>query len=117
MKKNTNSKFLQFLGVSFKGVFKHGLLLILLTICVDGFAQGQFGGKVAVLQGTTGVTTWFNTNDQACDGAGTGNLSSGNTSAYTAYLGDKFYMGGNTLTFGFPASNDGSFLQWRYYVV
>ena len=80
-------------------------------------AQGQFGGKVAVLQGTTGITTWFNTNSQACDGAGTGNLSSGNTSAYTTYLGDKFYMGANTLTFGFPASNDGSFLQWRYYVV
>ncbi|MCX6171639.1 MAG: T9SS type A sorting domain-containing protein [Flavobacterium sp.] len=117
MKKNTNSKFLSFIDGNFKGVLKYGLLLILLTFCVSGFAQGQFGGKVAVLQGTTGTTTWYNTTSQSCDGAGTGNLSTGNTSSYTAYLGDKLYMGANTLTYGFPSSGDGSFLQWRYYVV
>ena len=117
MKNNAPSEFSFLMNGNFKKMIENGLLFSLLILCINGFGQGVFGGKIAVLQGSTNTTTWFNTSSQSCDGAGTGNLSSSNTSAYTAYLGDKFYLGGNTLTYGFPSSGDGSFLQWRYYVV
>jgi hypothetical protein len=80
------------------------------------FAQGVFGGKVAVMDEASSVI-WWNTNSQTCDGAGSGNLSTGNATSYNAFLGDRFYMGGNVLTYGFPPTNDGAFLQWRYYIV
>ena len=83
---------------------------------IKGFGQGVFGGKVAVMDGASS-TIWWNTNAQTCDGPGTGNLSTANATTYNAYLGDRFYMGGNVLTFGFPASGDGAFLEWRYYLV
>jgi hypothetical protein len=91
------------------------LALSTMLTSIKSYSQGVFGGKVAVL-GQNGQSTYFNTNSQTCDGAGTGNLSSSNPTAYTAYLGDKFYMGGNVLTFNFN-TNYGAFLQWRFYVV
>ena len=80
------------------------------------FGQGVFGGKVAVLNGA-GSTTYYNTNAQVCDGAGTGNLSTGNATAISAFLGDKFYIGGNVLTFGFGSSGDIGQIRYRYYEV
>jgi hypothetical protein len=91
------------------------LALVTMLTSIKSYSQGVFGGKVAVL-GQNGQSTYFNTNSQTCDGSGTGNLSSSNPPAYTAYLGDKFYMGGNVLTFNFN-TNYGAFLQWRFYVV
>ena len=72
--------------------------IVFLLASLFGFSQGQFGGKVAVLEPSG--TTWYNTTSQACDGAGTGNLSSANiTASTTLYQGDKIYLGGNVLTF------------------
>ena len=87
----------------------------LLQVSIFTFGQGVFGGKVDVLD-PTGTSTFFNTNGQTCDGAGTGNLSSSNASAYSSFLGDKYYLGGNVLTYGFT-TNYGAFMKWRYYVV
>jgi len=79
------------------------------------YGQGVFGGKIAILD-NAGSTTWWNTNSQTCDGAGTGNLSNANATAYSCFQGDRFYLGGNVLTWGFN-TNYGAFMQWRYYLV
>jgi len=94
--------------------------LLFLSMLVAGistsYSQGQFGGKVAVMDGL-GNQTWYNMTSQTCDGTGTGNLSSGNPSAVSCYLGDKFYLGGNVLTYGFGSSGDKGELRYNYYAV
>ena len=101
-----------------KKLFQKMLFIFLMNIIgYASFGQGQFGGKVSILD-NSGITTWYNTNSQTCDGAGTGNLSSGNiTMATPTYLGDKLYIGGNVLTFGFGASGDIGQLRWQFYPV
>ena len=102
-----SNKYYNFIVITF--------ITIICGLSSKTYSQGVFGGKIAVLDKTS-TTTFFNVNSQTCDGAGTGNLSSGNATAYTAYQGDKYYLGGNVLSFGFN-SNYGAFMQWQYYVV
>ncbi len=79
--------------------------------------QGVFGGKVAVMDAGS-TTIWYNMNSESCDGAGTGNLSTASgITTLNAYLGDRYFMGGNVLTWGFGSSGNGAFLQWRVYTV
>lgn len=92
------------------------LLLLVFLGLIGISAQGVFGGKIAV-RDPSNTVTWFNTNGQTCDGAGTGDLSASNAPTYNAYLGDRFFLGANVLTFNFPSSNDGAFLQWKFYNV
>ena len=61
----------------------------------NAWGQGVFGGKVAVMDAGSSAI-WYNMNSQTCDGAGTGNLSSASgITTLNAYLGDKYFMGGN----------------------
>ncbi len=72
--------------------------------------QGVFGGKVAVMDAGN-TTIWYNMNSESCDGAGTGNLSTASgITTLNAYLGDRYFMGGNVLTWGFGSSGNGAFL-------
>ena len=108
-----------FNGSSYFAFKRINLFFLVFLINLVGFtsnAQGQFGGKVAVMNGAN-TTTWYNTNSQTCDGSGVGNLSTGNPTAISAYVGDKFYLGGNVLTFSFGSTNDKGELNYRYYLV
>ena len=107
-----------FASCIFYKIFKsYSFLFFLIFIGINSsFGQGQFGGKVAILDGA-GNTTWYNMTSQTCDGAGTGNLTNGNINATTTYLGDRMFIGGNVLTFGYGSSGDRGELRWSYYVV
>jgi len=92
-------------------------LCLLLLVNESVLGQGVFGGKVAVMDAGS-TTIWYNMNSESCDGAGTGNLSAASgITTLNAYLGDKYFMGGNVLTWGFGSSGNGAFLQWRVYTV
>ena len=62
------------------------------------YSQGTFGGKIGIMY--RGATTWYNTDAQACDGAGSGNLSAGNEMTHGDYvLGDYMNFGANVLVY------------------
>jgi hypothetical protein len=98
--------------------FFHKTLFVFLFLATKSvMGQGVFGGKVAVMDAGS-TTIWYNMNGESCDGAGTGNLSTASgITTLNAYLGDRYFMGGNVLTWGFGSSGNGAFLQWRVYTV
>ena len=77
-------------------------------------SQGTFGGKIGILY--RGITTWYNTDGQACDGTGSGNLSIGNEMTHGNYvLGDYMNFGANVLVYDWRfLCNDEGRLRYRF---